>query len=196
MGCAVDDLHAERAARIVRGLAVPDPARQVRVLGPGRKRPAGEVQHNQTFALLDQLGEVLLGVGLMVQGLGIVELQQDDIVVGDQRRSEKLGVLDDRSVDSRVLLQGRLDDRRRLLPIVPRIDVGDDQHAGLGRRGRFFGRGRDRTGGQGDCNQCRVHDIGRLTCRPPLPSLAPSRDDRHSPPAPWGPSKDRRTVRV
>ena len=41
----------------------------------------------------------------MPQRLGIVELQQDHVVVGHQRRGEELGVLDDAGIDPRILLQ-------------------------------------------------------------------------------------------
>ena len=75
-------------------------------------------------------------LGGPLERLVILEVQHEDVVVGQHRRGEELGVLDDPHLEPRVLLEQLADCRRRFLPQVARIvHAGDEQHAEVLGRG-------------------------------------------------------------
>ena len=116
----IDNMDIERPAWVVGVLAVPDHAGQLAEPGPVSKRPAGEVDQDQSPALFHQPFQVGSSLALVRQRRHVPEMEENHVMVEHGLGREDIGVLDDPHDAVTVLFEKTLEGRRGCFPVVRR----------------------------------------------------------------------------
>ncbi len=126
----IHDPDLEGPVRIVTSqLRVVDLADELLELGPALERAAGKVDGDESAAFAREVHEVLPGLVSRIGGLPVHEVQHGHIVARQLLGRQELRRLDHIDLQPSVLSQFRRQNRRRLLPFVPRVvDPRDDHH--------------------------------------------------------------------